>query len=171
LAECSAFQDNAINVLVSDSAIRTVVIASYLNRSDDLSFHKLQGGQFLPVGSAAAFGRGTANLARRLRDAGKRILIVQDVAKYDRDVYKSVIGDATHWRKEIGLLASADVAPKPDIADLRVMRRIIVDSVKDRRPCVSGPLRFVDRLLVVDEASHPISHLYHPFVPLIGQNY
>ncbi len=69
-----------------------------------------------------------------------------------RDVYKSVIGDAIYWRKEIGLLTSADAAPKPDIADLRVMRRIIVDSVKDipgvsiidltAQFCSSGTCRF-----------------------------
>lgn len=131
LAECAQFQQRAVDRIVRDSSIRTVVLAAYLAGSSTGASFRIERQGFVPVATETAVGRGTAALAATLHRAGKHVVLVLDAPKYDRHIYQTMMTSAIPLRRDLGRLTSSNNPPEPDIDATRTMRAIMARSVRD----------------------------------------
>ena len=130
LAECAEFQARAVDRIVRDPAIRTVVLASYLDRSDARSSYRINGKQFIPVSAEVGYGEGTRAMVSTLHKAGKHVVLVLDVPKYDRNIPQTMLTEAIPWRQRLGSLTSSSREPRSDIAATKSIRDIMKRSVR-----------------------------------------
>lgn len=131
LAECARFQARAVDRIKRDPAIRTVVMAAYLGRPGGQSEFAIDGDRYLPVPAEIAFSRGTRAMAMSFQRAGKHVVVVLDVPKYDQNIYKRVLSRSIPLRHALGQWTSREVQPHSDLAATATMRATLARAVGD----------------------------------------
>lgn len=125
LAECAAFQKSALDRIVRDPLIRTVVLGSYLDKHGARESFSIEADGFLPVPAGIATSRGLKAMISELRKAGKHVVVVLDAPKYDRNVYQETIAAAIPFRAQLSMLTSAVGRPEADISATKFMRDVM----------------------------------------------
>ena len=166
--ECAAYAHKAFDVLEADPTIKTVMIAGFWSANFNL---ETVGERFVrdeedaasvsPAESRDNLGAGIDAVVARLQEAGKRIVLIKDVPRFDFDPLRRTIANFIPARRTLatvfspGLHLQEGQASTADVINVNDPSATIIDRVGHDRPLVrvidfKGTLCNADRCRFAD---------------------
>ncbi|HEV2674883.1 MAG TPA: acyltransferase family protein [Aliidongia sp.] len=166
--ECEAYAHKALDLLEADPTIRTVVIAGFWSANFQL---ENTGERFVqddetvasvsPAQSRKNLGIGMDAVVSRLQQAGKRVVLIKDVPRFDFDPLRRTVANFIPVRRTLAAILSPErgleegQAPQADLSNANDPSAAIIDRVGRDHPLVQvvdlkGGLCIADRCRFAD---------------------